>query len=110
MSKKSVELEQPIKKYDPAINDAKPIKFNGIDIYCNEKSWYIEIYNSIFNRTDNFIENKNDKLYWNYIIENIKETENTGDIAKQYSNKTNIEKKKSIIKLFKRLIKDIDAE
>ena len=124
MSTKSVELEQKkkkkiinpnnhligIKKYDPKINDAKPISFNGIDIFCNEKNWIIDIYNSIFNRTDNFIENKNEKKYWKSIIAEIQATENTGDIEKQYSNKTEIEKTKSVIKLFKRLINDIDNE
>jgi hypothetical protein len=110
MSKKSVELEPIIKKYDPAINDAKPITFNGVNIFCNETSWVIDIYNIIFNRTDNFIENKNDKLYWKTTIAEIQSTENTGDIPKQYSNKTEIEKIKSVIKLFKRLINDIDAD
>tara|TARA_R110002126_G_scaffold106862_1_gene242037 strand:- start:310 stop:642 length:333 start_codon:yes stop_codon:yes gene_type:complete len=110
MSKKSVELEPIIKNYDPKINDAKPIKFNGTDIFCDEPSWVIDLYSSIFNQSDSFIETKYHKLYWKSIIADIKETENTGIIKKQCSNKTEVEKRKSVIKFIKRIISDIDIE
>ena len=100
-----------LENYDPTINDATPIVFSGNELYCDEPSnTFADLYSMIFNRKDDFIKNKNFPQYWNCIITEIQAEEHTGIIKKSMINKTEIEKRKSIIKFMKRLINDIDDE
>ena len=100
-----------LEDYDPTINDATPIWFSQNELFCDEPSnTFIDLYSIIFNKKDDFIKNKNFPQYWNNIITEIQEAEHTGIIKKQCSNKTPIEKTKSIIKFIKRIINDIDDE
>ena len=83
----------------------------GHEIYCDDSSAaFTDMYSIIFNRKDDFIKNKNFPSYWNNIINEIQAEEHTGIIKNSIINKTEIEKTKSIIKLFEEMIKDNDAE
>ena len=100
-----------LEEYDPSYNDGRPILFMGHEIYCDDSSAaFTDMYSIIFNRKDDFIKNKNFPCYWNNIINEIQAEEHTGIIKNSIINKTEIEKTKSIIKLFEEMIKDNDAE
>jgi hypothetical protein len=100
-----------LEKYDPSINDATPIQFGGYDLYCDDPSTVlIDMYSIIFNKKDDFIKRKTDPRYWDYIITEIQDEEHTGIIKNSIINKTEAEKIKSIIKLFKVISSRIDYE
>ena len=100
-----------LEDYDPSINDATPIQFGGYDLFCDEPNAVLtDLYSIIFNKKDDFIKRKNDPQYWNNIITEIQEAEHTGIIKKQCSNKTEVEKIKSIIKFIKVISSRIDYE
>ena len=91
-----------LEDYDPSINDATPIQFGGYDLFCDEPNAVLtDLYS---------IKNKNFPQYWNNIITEIQEAEHTGIIKKQCSNKTEVEKIKSIIKFIKVISSRIDYE
>ena len=100
-----------LEEYDPSYNDGRPILFMGHEIYCDDSSAaFTDMYSIIFNRKDDFIKHKNFPRYWDCIITEIQAEEHTGIIKKSMINKTEIEKRKSIIKFIKRIINDIDDE
>ena len=106
--KKIINKKPKIEKYDPTFNDSQPLKWNKHDVYD-----VYSIYDLFFNYTDQIVDSylNKDKLYWKDMINSIKDKENTGIIDDQITNITLIEKQKSVMKLFFKMVKELnDAE
>ena len=104
--KKIINKKPKLEHYDPTFNDSQPLKWFGEDIYD-----FNNIYNIVFNNTDDFIPMLKDKWYWKCMINTIKNSENTGIIDDQITNITLVEKRKSVMKLFFKIFRELnDAE
>tara|TARA_R110000764_G_scaffold82118_2_gene162322 strand:+ start:987 stop:1343 length:357 start_codon:yes stop_codon:yes gene_type:complete len=103
--KKIINKKPKIEHYDPTFNDSQPIKWNQHDIYD-----VYSIYDLFFNFTDNTLDLhlKKDRLYWKDMINSIKEKENTGIIDEQITNITLKEKEKSVMKLFFKMVNELN--
>tara|TARA_R110000868_G_C10829249_1_gene759242 strand:+ start:884 stop:1258 length:375 start_codon:yes stop_codon:yes gene_type:complete len=104
---KKVKVNKKLEHYDPTLNDSEPmfghIGNRGYNVYG-----FAGIYNLVFNQTDILLETLKDKLYWLDMINSIKDKENTGIIKGQITNITEIEKEKSVMKLFFKMFNELN--
>ena len=96
-----------IEHYDPTLNDSEPmlgiVCNTGYDIYD-----FNGIYNLFFNNIEHILPILKDKLYWKDMINSIKDKENTGIIKGQITNITLVEKQKSVMKLFFKMVNELN--
>ena len=96
-----------IEHYDPTLNDSEPM----LGIVCNKGYDIYDfngIYNLFFNNIEHILPILKDKLYWKDMINSIKDKENTGIIKGQITNITLVEKQKSVMKLFFKMVNELN--